>query len=364
MLSRFTLTFLYLLIVWVYVSIFGSSLWGQDKPKGPPPANVSVAEATSGLVSPQAEFIGTVFYQEVSDVASEINGRAEVVEFEEGQRVKKGQVLVKLGSDILRKNLQATISTYEQVLSELEIAKIELKRKEKLLKNKSIAEQTYDQDRFRVIGLEKHAASLKAQVERIEIELKKKIIRAPYHAIVIKRLVDRGEWISEGEEVAVLAKDDVVDIVVEVPERFIPFVKKGMQVNGTVNSNAIKGNVFTIIPRGDIITRTIPIKIRLPNSLSLIEGMSAKVTLPTGNSKKALIVPRDAIISMFGQTVVFSVNESKAGMRPVKIIGYEGLNAGIEANGLEEGMLVVVDGNERLKDGQAVAFKKSENRGQ
>lgn len=159
---------------------------------------------------------------------------------------------------------------------------------------------------------------------------------------------------------AILAKDDVVDIVVEVPERFIPFVKKGMQVNGTVNSNAIKGNVFTIIPRGDIITRTIPIKIRLPNSLSLFEGMSAKVTLPTGNPKKALIVPRDAVISMFGQTVVFSVNESKAAMRPVKIIGYEGLNAGIEANGLEEGMLVVVDGNERLRDGQAVVFKESE----
>jgi len=256
------------------------------------------------------------------------------------------------------------VSSYEQVLSELEIARIELERKEQLFKRKSIAEQAYDQDRFRVIGLEKQVASLRAQVERIQIELEKKVIRAPYAGIVIERHVDRGEWIAEGKSVAVLAKDDVVDILVEVPERFIPFVKKGMNVTGTVNSNTIKGNVFTIIPRGDITTRTIPVKIRLPNSLSFIEGMSAKVTLPTGNPQKALIVPRDAVISVFGQTVVFSVNESKAGMRPVNIIGYEGLNAGIEANGLEEGMLVVVDGNERLTDGQAVAFKKSETRAQ
>lgn len=75
-------------------------------------------------------------------------------------------------------------------MSELEIARIELERKEQLFKRKSIAEQAYDQDRFRVIGLEKRAASLKSQVERIEIELEKKVIRAPYEAIVIKRHVD------------------------------------------------------------------------------------------------------------------------------------------------------------------------------
>jgi RND family efflux transporter MFP subunit len=305
-----------------------------------------------------------VFYQEVSDVASEIDGLAEAVRFEEGQRVKKGQLLVKLGSDILRKNLQATLLSYEQILSELEIARIDLKRKEKLFNKKSISEHTYDEDRFRVIGLEKRAASLKAQVERIEIEVKKKIIRAPYDSIVIKRLVDRGEWVSEGEEVAVLAKDDVVDIVVEVPERFIQYIKKDMRIQATINGNQINGKVFTIVPRGDIATRTFPVKIRTPNRFSLIEGMSAKVILPTGKGEKTLIVPRDALITLFGQTVVFVVLDSKAGMMPVNVTGYEGLNAGIEARDLQEGKLIVVDGNERLRDGQTVVFKKAEVRGQ
>ena len=78
-------------------------LWGQEKPKGPPPANVAVSVIKSGKVAPQTEFIGTVFYEEVSDVASELSGLVEVVRFEEGQRLKKGQVLIQLGSDLLKK---------------------------------------------------------------------------------------------------------------------------------------------------------------------------------------------------------------------------------------------------------------------
>ena len=124
--------------------------------------------------------------------------------------------------------------------------------------------------------------------------------------------------------------------------------------------NEIHGKVFTIVPRGDIATRTFPVKIRTPNTYSLIEGMSAKVVLPTGRPKESLIVPRDSVISLFGQNVVFTVADSKAAMLPVKVIGYEGLSAGVEARGLQEGMQVVVQGNERLRNGQVVVVKNSE----
>ena len=346
-----------ILATWLCMVLWYSLLWGQDKGMQSPPASVSVARVETGMVAPEAEFIGTVYYQEVSNVASELSGLAQVVKFEEGQRVKRAQVLVELGSELLRKNLQATLLTHEQVLSELEIARIELSRKEKLFKKKSIAEQSYDQDRYRVVGLEKQAASLATQVERIELEMKKKTIRAPYSGVVVKRMVDRGEWISEGEEVAVVAKDDVVDIVVEVPERFIQYVKPGLPARTLINGNEISGKVFTIVPRGDIATRTFPVKIRSPNKYSLIEGMSARVVLPTGTRRKTLVVPRDAVVSMFGQNVIFTVENAKAGMRPVNILGYDGLIVGVEARGLVAGMLVVVDGNERLKNGQTVVIK-------
>ena len=359
MVSRLYQSETLLIISVVFLLSLPSGLWGQQKQQGPPPANVTVTTAKSGMVAPQAEFIATVFYQEISDTAAEMSGLVEAVRFEEGQRVQEKQILVELGSELLRKRRQAAISSYEQILSELQIARIDLKRREILYKKKSISEQSYDENRYRVIGFEKRAAALKAQVELFEIELKKKVIRAPFNGVVIKRHVDRGEWVSEGETVAVIGKDDIIDIVTELPERFMPFIKDGMQVSATVNGNHLSGKVIAIVPRGDVATRTFPIKIRTANDFALIEGMSARVILPTANSIQALIVPRDAVISKFGQNVVFAASDSRARMLPVKVIGYSGLDAGVESKELKAGMLVVVEGNERLRDKQAVVYQKT-----
>ena len=103
-----------------------------------------------------------------------------------------------------------------------------------------------------------------------------------------------------------------------------------------------------------VICRTFPLKIRIKNSASLKEGMEARVELPTAEKKQSLVVPRDAVITMFGRTVLFAVVESKAKMIPVNVIGYEDTTAGVNAQGLKEGMKVVVKGNERLRDGQPV----------
>jgi len=361
MVSRFNPSGIRLLILSALILSIPSGLWGQQKQPGPPPANVTVARVKSGRVAPQAEFIATVFYQEISETAAEMSGLVETVRFEEGQRVQVNQILVELGSELLRKRLQAAVSSYEQILSELQIARIDLKRREVLYKKKSISEQAYDENRFRVIGLGKRSAALKAQVEQFEIELKKKVIRAPFGGLVIKRQVDRGEWVSEGDTVAVIGKDDTIDIVAEVPERYIQYIKKDMRVNATANGHNLNGTVIAIVPRGDVATRTFPVKIRTANDYALIEGMSARVILPTAESVNTLIVPRDAVIAKFGQNVVYVVSDSTAKMMPVQIIGYSGLNAGIQVKGLKDGMLVVIEGNERLQDEQAVVYQKPDD---
>lgn len=324
-----------------------------------PAAKVVVSEVKTGMVAPQSEFIGTVFFVEVSDVASEVNGKVERVSFEEGRRIKKGSILVSLSSDLLGKELRAKRSSYEQVLIEREKAIKDLKRVEDLIRRGSVSEQLYDEHSFRVKGLEKRAASLKADVERIEVELTKKRIRAPFDGVVIERAVDRGEWLSPGSKVATIAKDDVVDVVVDVPEDTLRHVTEGMPLTVRASGRAMKGKVFAMIPRGDVATRTFPLKIRIDNSASLKEGMEARVALPTAQKRKALMVPRDAAITLFGRTVVFAVLDSKAKMIPVKVLGYEGGMAGVNASGLREGMKVVVKGNERLRDGQPVSTAES-----
>jgi RND family efflux transporter MFP subunit len=341
-----------------------SVVLGQQEKSGPPPANVTVARVENGRVAPQAEFIATIFYQEISDTAAEMSGLVEAVRFEEGQRVQRDQILVELGSELLMTQRQAAVSSYEQNLSDLKIARIDLKRRGALFKRKSISEQSYDEIRYRVLGLEKRSAALQAQVERFNIELKKKAIRAPFNGVVIKRQVDRGEWVSEGETVAVIGKDDTIDIVVDLPERFLPYIQPGMQISATANGNRLRGTVFAIVPKGDVATRTFPIKIRTANEFNLAEGMSARVILPTAENIASLIVPRDAVINKFGRNVVFTAVEGNARMIAVKVVGYNGLNAGVASENLQPGMLVVIEGNERLRDGQGIVYQMTDDSGQ
>jgi len=345
---------LFILVLFCSFSILDAQ---ENETQGMPSAQVVVSEVTAGMVAPESEFIGTVYYQEVSDVASEVDGVVEVVNFEEGQRVKEGEILVKVNSDLLEKTIQAAEASHEQALSELEKSERELKRAERLYKENLISEQAYDERRFDVNGLEKRAFSLKSEVERFEVELQKKSIKAPFDGVVVNKYVDRGEWLSPGAPVATIARDDMLDIIVEVPGEVIKAVRKGMVVRVNSGGRNMKGEILSIIPRGDVLTRTFPVKIRLKNTFSLVEGMEARVTLPVEKEKKALTVPRDAVATVFGITAVFAVIDSKARMIPVEILGYKGMTAGVYAEGLKRGMQVVVKGNERLRDGQPVVIK-------
>ena len=88
MVSRSYQSGILLIISAVFLLLLPACLWAQQKQPGPPPANVTVARVENGTVAPQAEFIATVFYQEISDTAAEISGLVEAVSFEEGQRVQ------------------------------------------------------------------------------------------------------------------------------------------------------------------------------------------------------------------------------------------------------------------------------------
>ncbi len=344
--SRLARAFLVLFAVFLSASIAAS--------QGPPPALVVVSEVKAGMIINEAEFIGTVYYKVVSEVAAEVSGKVEEVRFEEGDRIKKGGVLVRLDADILEKSIQSTKASHEQALSDLEKAGLDLKRIESLFQQGLAAEQSYDDARLNAQGLRKKAASLKADLEGLRVELAKKTVKAPFDGVVLARHVDRGEWAEAGGKVATFAAYGEVDVVVNVPEDVMRAVKTGMGVEVSAGGKIFAGKVAAIVPSGDVKTRTFPVKIRVRNDSSLAEGMDARVRLPRGEKVKAFIVPRDALVSKSGSTVVFAVVEGTAKMIPVEVAGYSGVLAGVRAEALKEGMKVVIKGNERLNDGAPV----------
>lgn len=350
------------LVLVVGIASFSSSSAQDKKAETMQPTQVVVDEIHNGMIAPQAEFVGTVYYEEVSDVAAEVNGSVESVHFEEGMRVQKGSILVTLNSDLIEKSFGATTASYEQGLSDLEQARVEFKRSENLREEELISEQRYDIARFRMKGLEKKVLSLRAEVERLELELQKRNVKVPFSGIILKKNVDRGEWLAEGAPVATIAKDDMVDIIVNVPQAVIRLIEVGMTVHIMAGDRTAVGNIIAVIPQGDVSTRTFPVKIRARNTMSFMEGMEARARLPVGKKTQAFIVHRDAIVSVFGSYAVFVVREGKAKMIPVDVIGYQDETAGILAESISEGMNVVVKGNERLRDGQEVNIIKTNSK--
>lgn len=326
----------------------------EAKAQGPPPALVEVAEVFQGETEPMVEFIGTVYYARKSDVAAEVEGVVERVFFEEGYKVKNGDPLVILGSDILDTVISATRADYELVLVELEQAKKELQRREPLYREGSVSESAYDEYFFKTKILENRSLSLKASLDRLLLEKKKKQILAPFDGLVMRKNADKGEWVNDGGTVAIIADDSVVDIVVNVPAGLLKYLNPGKKLVVKTDSENFTGEFLSFVPKGDVATRTFDVKIRLQNTAGLIEGMEARALLPSEAKRTGLKVPRDALIDKFGQNVIWLAKGSAAKMVPVQVIGYDGMNVGVAGAGLETGDMVVVKGNERLREGQPV----------
>ncbi len=326
-----------------------------QKPGERPPSPVVVDKVTTGDMAPQTEFIGTVYFTEISNVAAEVDGKLIKLEVEEGQRVKAGDPLVVLSSDILDSTIANARALKDQAQADFELAKRENARTTTLYKSQTVAEGEYDSKRLAALAAEKKMIAARAILNRLYTEKKKKTIRAPYDGVVLERKVFRGEWVSKGTVVAVVAQDDTFDIVVNAPREAFGVVKPGLGVTVTTAGKDHAAEVFAVIPKGDVATRTFPVKIRVKNDGSLAQGMEARVLLPKGLGGKTLIIHRDAIISARGQMVVWAVIDGKAVPQPIYVVGYRGMLAGVKSKTLKEGMDVVVKGNERLQPQQPVA---------
>lgn len=330
------------------------------QPPGAPPAKVVTAKAVSGRVNPTQQFIGTVYFPEVAKVAAEVSGRVELLDIETGSRVKAGQRLVALSTDIATKELESSRASHQRLLSQLEIARIELGRMEQLIKTRTVAVQEYDQARFLVQRLEREAASLEASADLLEIKLRKAQPAAPFDGVVLERHVGRGEWLSPGTAIATIARDDYVDVLVELPAPVLAFVPMDGELTMTVGGRERLGRVSAIIPAGNVATRTFPLKIRVTDvgapPVPLVQGMEARVDVPSGDQVDAVLVPRDAVMLTQGRHQLWVNAQGAAAPVPVEVLAYKGSQAALRAleNGgvLHDGVEVVIKGNERLRPGQ------------
>ncbi|MEW5773631.1 MAG: efflux RND transporter periplasmic adaptor subunit [Thermodesulfobacteriota bacterium] len=319
-----------------------------------PPANVVVAKAAAGLVAPTAWFVGTVRFPEVSAVAAEVEGRVDAVRVEEGDAVKAGEVLAGLDTALLSKDLAAAEAARDRAAAALELARLEETRMAALFADKAVSASERDSAHFAARELEASVRQLSAEAARLAERLARAAVRAPFAGVVLERSVDRGEWLSPGAPVAVLARSDAVEVLLAAPEKAYAFARPGTGVEVSVAGRTLRGVISARVPGGDAATRTFPVKVRLADPAGLAQGMEARVALPAAEPVQAVLAPRDAVVMAQGQSLVFVVEDGAAKAVPVEVAAYLGMQAGLRGPGLAEGAQVVVKGQERLRPGQPV----------
>ncbi|MCP3900252.1 MAG: HlyD family efflux transporter periplasmic adaptor subunit, partial [Desulfobacteraceae bacterium] len=152
----------------------------------------------------------------------------------------------------------------------------------------------------------------------------------------------------------------VKDLFLKVPvaETLLEFISMDQNVPVTINAynKEITGTIENLSPIADEKTKNVFIKIRIPMLTKVAQNMSATVFIPTGTKRTLAIIPRDALIKFQGKDFIYTVKEKKAVMLPVNITSYLGNTIGANNKHFTEGMSVIVDGNERLRPGQAVVI--------
>ena len=328
-----------------------------DKSRSARPVPVSVAIVEKKLVSARISLIGTAEAIAKSDVASEVSGIVEYYPTKEGAFVKKGELLARLRSIDMRLRLKGAVAAREEIRAKLENAEKELARVSSLKDAGSIAERKYDEALYVHRAFLQGVLKSNAEIELLEYEIKQKDIVAPFSGFISKEHTQVGEWIPAGGLVATIIDLNQIRITVDVPERYAAILHPEGEVNilvKSVSNRPIPGRIYAVLPQGHPDARTFPVRINLANpDLKIKSGMEAMVTFNLADSKSALLIPKDAVVTAGNNRLVFCVADSKALPVDIKILGYYNGNVAVEGN-LRAGDQVVIRGNERLRPGQSV----------
>lgn len=388
-----------------------SSVWAQSP--------VRVEEVQQREIASHKTFVGTVQAAKHAILGSAVDGRVVEFNFEEGDFIKANEPVaqllintISLQRDAAAAELQvreAELEELEKGTRPLEVEQMEARmlaaksRKDymKLRRDRAVelfekrgvtSKEVYDEavsaadaaeqeymdalkayelavEGPRVEQIKQAEARKNAQaaiVQELNDRINKYTIRSLFDGYLVKKSTEIGAWANSGGPIAEVAKLDEVDVVANVPEQDIPFVRVGREVQVEVFAypgRKFPGKVAAVIPQADIRARTFPVKVRVPNQFEdnqpvLKAGMMGDVMLQTSETKLGLMVPKDAVVLNRGSKVVYVVTPAEQGqvvrMVPVTLGIHDGSD--IEVMGeLEAGMQVVTHGNERLRPGQAVS---------
>lgn len=326
--------------------------------EGPPPASVVVAAISQQDVAANNPFIGLLYYDRVSQLSAEVTGLVQKVLVREGDKVQAETPLVAIDTEILDKEIALRRTRVAQIELRSRHAEKNYKRLEALYAKEGVSERDYDDALYIYQDACKEKQVAEDELATLLIKKRKSLIRAPFAGVVLVKSVECGDWVQPGKQLLSVGSSSDLFVRVPVAETVLQFVEIGDKVMVEVNAykKQLQGVVEDFVPVADPKTKNIFLKVRIPSLPKIAANMSATVYVPTSSKKKLSLIPRDALIKFQGKDFVYSVKDGKAAILPVNIVTFLGDKVGADNPYFVAGMVVVIEGNERLRPDQPVTI--------
>ncbi len=331
---------------------------------------VKVTHASSSTIQEVVSSLGTVIPSQSVTVRSQVDGILQAILFEEGQLVKKGDVLAKIDPRTYQAALDQAKGSLAQNQAKLNNARQDLKRYQTLFKQDSIARQEVDTQQALVREYEANQKTLQAAVEQAELNLGYTSVIAPIDGRLGLRTVDVGNLITANstDGLVVITQTQPIDVSFAIPDSYIDKVAKAfyagqklaVSISSKDNSRELaQGVLVSMDNQVDSTTGTVKLKARFDNQeyqLFPNQFVNAKIVLQ--EIMNALVLSNDAIQYNNEGAFVYVVQDDNTVKTQTIQLGV--VNNGLTQilSGLNETDKVVIEGLDRLRNGAKVEIVK------
>lgn len=345
---------------------------GTTEVSRPEVFGVATIEVRPAPVTPSLEVAGTVKAKTVSNVASRVMGTVTSIIVREGDRVKKGSLLLTIDDSDIREKVRAAEAGRNEAAKALEGAKENLSlqnltydRYKRLYEGKAISQQEFDTVETRQKGARLEYERAEEAVKRAgagvnEARVYRSYARvvSPVDGIVSEKKIEVGSMAGPGMPLVVIEDTSSFVFEANADERLSGTIKKGMALGVTVDSlsKTFEGRVAEVLPSVDPASRTFLVKISLRGA-GLRSGQYGRVSFPVAK-KTAILLPLRAVVSRGQLDGVYAVDDS--GVVTYRLVRTgESYGNDIEIlSGVGPGEKVIVEGVDKAVDGGVVKTPK------
>jgi len=321
-----------------------------------------VATVTADRFPLYTTAIGSVEPFDRARLSTRVMGHVRAVLVDDGDRVKAGQVLLRLDSKDMASKIEQAKAGLAAAESQLANAEAFYGRIKKLYDEQSATKQNLDNARTQYEAYKAGAEAARNQVTEATSQLAYFNITAPFAGVVASRSIDEGDMAAPGMPLITVDMQDSMKVVTTISERDVGKVVVGQNAlveTGVGGARHIQARVESVAPAGDPATRRFRVQLVVPNSDgSLVSGLFARVLFQTGTDQ-TISVPEDAIVRRGQLTGLFVLDDQGATrLRWVRLGRTSGDRVEI-LSGLTAGEKVVTGSLRQMREGVKVQEVRS-----